>query len=94
VLGCPKPIRNQYKADSNWKRYEKAFSSYLETQQEAVGRLATFSNTARACLVCFEADYNFCHRSLVARAAAAAGGAPVMHLTATAMKADLLPLAA
>ena len=95
ALGCPKTIRNQYKADGNWKRYEKAFNSYLAAQASEVARLAKFSKRTRACLVCFEADFNFCHRSLVARAAAAAGGPSVVHLTATAEVADpALPLAA
>jgi len=95
AFGCPKPIRNQYKIDGNWKRYEKAFNSYLATQSSAVAGLAKFSKTTKACLVCFEADFNFCHRSLVARAAADAGGAGVIHLTATAEIADRsVPLAA
>ena len=88
TFGCPRPIRNQYKIDGNWKRYEKAFAAYLATQASAVASLAKFSKTAKACLVCFEADFNFCHRSLVARAAADAGGAGVVHLTTTAEIAD------
>ena len=91
TFGCPKPIRNQYKIDGNWKRYEKAFNSYIATQTSAVEGLAKFSKTTKACLVCFEADFNFCHRSLVARAAADAGGASVIHLTTTAEIADRSP---
>jgi uncharacterized protein (DUF488 family) len=95
TFGCPKPIRNQYKIDGNWKRYEKTFNSYLATQSSAVAGLAKFSKTTKACLVCFEADFNLCHRSLVARAAADAGGINVVHLTATAEIADrTLPLVA
>lgn len=95
VLGCPKPIRSQYKIDSNWKRYEKAFNAYIATQAAAIADLAKFSRTTKACLVCFEADFNFCHRSLVARAAAGGGGADIIHLTATAEIADQpQPLAA
>lgn len=88
VLGCPKPIRARYKADRNWKRYERAFIQYLDTQATAIADLAKLSKTAKACLVCFEADFNLCHRSLVARAAAHAGGAGVVHLTATAAVAE------
>ncbi len=95
VFGCPRPIRNQYKIDGNWKRYEKAFKSYIKTQSTAVAEFAEFSRTTKACLVCFEADFNFCHRSLVSRAVVAAGGARVNHLTATAEIADRsVPLAA
>jgi len=88
TFGCPKPIRNQYKIDGNWKRYKKAFESYLKTQSTALVDFAKFSRTTKACLVCFEADFNFCHRSLVARAVADAGGACVIHLIDTAEKVD------
>jgi uncharacterized protein (DUF488 family) len=91
AFGCPKPIRDRYKINGNWKQYEKAFTVYLATQTGAVADLAAYSKTTKACLVCFEADFNFCHRSLVARAAARAGGADVIHLTATAKTADRSP---
>jgi uncharacterized protein (DUF488 family) len=82
VFGCPRPIRDQYKRDGDWKRYEKAFNTYLATQSVAVAELAKFSKMTNACLVCFEADFNFCHRSLVAQAVVGAGGANIIHLTA------------
>jgi uncharacterized protein (DUF488 family) len=88
VFGCPKPIRNQYRIDGNWKNYVKAFNSYLATQSDAVAELAKYSKTTKACLVCFEADFNFCHRSLVARAVVDAGGADTIHLTPIAERAD------
>jgi uncharacterized protein (DUF488 family) len=95
VFGCPKPIRSRYKLDGSWKRYVRAFNAYISTQTAAVADLAAYSKTTNGCLVCFEADFNFCHRSLVARAAACAGGADVIHLTATAEITGLpLPLAA
>ena len=28
-LGCPKPIRNRYRADGNWKRYQEGFLKYF-----------------------------------------------------------------
>lgn len=82
ALGCPKPIRNQYKADGDWSNYTKAFNAYLVTQSIVVAELAQIANKTTACLVCFEADFNFCHRSIVARAAALAGAPRVVHLTA------------
>jgi hypothetical protein len=32
ALGCPKPIRNQYKADGNWQTYTREFLKYIQTQ--------------------------------------------------------------
>jgi uncharacterized protein (DUF488 family) len=30
--GCPKPIRNQYKADGDWQTYTRDFLQYIQTQ--------------------------------------------------------------
>ena len=87
ALGCPKSIRNRYRADGDWASYRAAFLRYLDTQGDAlsdVTELATFTNCA---LVCYEADSNFCHRSMVADAMARIGGMSVSHLSATNAKA-------
>lgn len=80
-FGCPKQIRNRYRADADWAAYVKAYRVYLSEQQVAVDQLAEHSRKTMACLVCFEADFSRCHRSLVAQASRRAGGAPVHHLT-------------
>lgn len=81
ALGCPRPIRDRYKADGDWPAYVKAFSAYLAGQGEAVAELARVAKKTSGCLVCFEADFNRCHRSIVARATARPGGPRVVHLT-------------
>ena len=83
VFGCPRPIRNRFKSDGNWDVYVKAFEFYLAQQDEATKGLAKAAKGTTACLVCFEADFNRCHRSLVAQASRAMGGPPVVHITAT-----------
>lgn len=88
ALGCPKPIRHRYRDDNDWSHYAKAFSSYLRQQTEAVAALAKSAWKTKECLVCFEADYAVCHRSIVARAVVACGGPAVVHLTATAAIPD------
>ena len=65
-FGCPKPIRNQYKSDNNWQSYKQAFTEYIQTQGNELLELANLANSSNCALFCFEADYNFCHRSLVA----------------------------
>ncbi len=67
-LGCPKPIRDQYKQDGDWNRYTRGFNAYLATQEDAVQRVLEEASHHDACLVCFEADATFCHRRLVAEA--------------------------
>lgn len=81
-LGCPKPIRDQYRADQDWAAYTKAFLAYVDTQQVPLQDLVRLSDGQVACLVCFEADHTMCHRTYVARAAAALGGPDVWHLYA------------
>lgn len=82
ALGCPKPIRDAYRADGNWPAYTRKFMAYLDQQSAAVAEVAKIARATTACLVCFEADFNYCHRSMVARAAARVGGPSVVHLTA------------
>jgi uncharacterized protein (DUF488 family) len=77
ALGCPKPIRNSYKQSGDWAQYTRDFKRHLKSQRLAVDEVAAFNEKAKACLVCFEADPLFCHRSIVAQAAT---GDRVMHL--------------
>ena len=81
ALGCPKAVREQYKADGSWTTYTRGFLAYLATQQSTVGELVKIANATTVCLVCFEADFTMCHRTYVARAARERGGPAVTHLT-------------
>jgi uncharacterized protein (DUF488 family) len=65
-LGCPRDIRHEYRADNDWARYTKRFKAYLEEQAEALEKLAGWMQQERCSLLCYEEDYNFCHRSFVA----------------------------
>ncbi len=86
-LGCPKPIRIRYRADDDWARYTKDFRLHLLAQQTAVLRLADRVCQSNHALLCFEADYNFCHRSMVAEAIRTACGASINHIKATETRA-------
>ena len=94
-LGCPKPIRNRYRADGNWKRYTQGFLNYLDTQDEALAHLAAMAAISNCALLCFEADYNYCHRSMVANAVNQSAGMRVSHIKIstirTATPAGLAP---
>lgn len=88
ALGCPKPVRDQYRDDGDWAAYTRGFLAHLGAVKAEVRNLATTARNHRACLVCFEADFGFCHRTYVARAVRAAGGPAVHHLTARTVVAD------
>lgn len=81
ALGCPKPIRQRYKLDGDWQSYERRFREHLRSQRAAVLALADLAKRKSTCLLCFEADYSKCHRSIVARAAVAAGAPRLVHLS-------------
>ncbi|MDO8373883.1 MAG: DUF488 domain-containing protein [Burkholderiaceae bacterium] len=89
ALGCPKPIRDKYRDDANWKAYTKEFLKYVKTQDASVRELVKISKATTACLVCFEADFSMCHRTYVAREARQMGGPVVKHLTAKIVLPDL-----
>lgn len=79
-LGCPKPVRDGYREDGDWKRYTTGFLKYLKTQKDAVAELAELVESSTCALLCYEADFNFCHRSMVADAVSKHCGADVEHI--------------
>jgi uncharacterized protein (DUF488 family) len=79
-MGCPKPVRERYKIDRDWTAYTRGFLAYLSRQGEAVAEVAAIGARSKSCLVCFEADFKFCHRTFVARAASGLAGLQVIHL--------------
>lgn len=89
ALGCPKPIRDQYRADGDWSAYTSAFLLHLRSVTADVRSLASTAQGQRACLVCYEADHDTCHRTYVARAARAAGAPAVQHLSPEKVTPDV-----
>lgn len=88
ALGCPKPIRDQYRLDGDWKRYTVAFMAHLRQQSVAVRDLATVCKRNHAALLCYEADSSRCHRTYVARAVASVVAARVVHIGADGIIPD------
>ena len=84
ALGCPKVIRDRYKADGDWPGYTRSFMEHLDGQEAALAELAALSGAQPTALLCYEADFNRCHRTYVARRLAARSGAGVCHVTAGA----------
>lgn len=79
-LGCPKPVRDRYRADANWTRYTEGFLQHLQTQKHALSDLAQLTISSNCALLCYEADYNFCHRSFVAKALQGLCGTGISHI--------------
>ena len=87
-LGCPKPIRDRYRSDQDWGAYTSAFMEYLSMQSTAIDELARLCMEQSSALLCYETDPARCHRTYVARAAAAVAGADVLHITSAGIVLD------
>ncbi|MCW1966670.1 MAG: DUF488 domain-containing protein [Anaerolineae bacterium] len=64
-FGCPTFIRDTYKKNQNWEQYAQEFNLYLKSLQSEVASLATRASHENIALMCFEANHNYCHRSLI-----------------------------
>ena len=89
-LGCPKPIRDRYRADADWQRYKEGFLKYLKTQNDALNKLAELASGSNCALLCFEADFNYCHRSMVADAVKQRSGMRISHIRADEVRTRML----
>lgn len=87
-LGCPRPVRDGYRADGDWKRYTEGFLKYLKSQKAAIAELGDLAQSSACALLCFEADFNFCHRSMVADAVSKHCGVSVTHIPVVKAKAS------
>jgi uncharacterized protein (DUF488 family) len=94
AMGCPKPVRDQYKEDGNWATYTRGFMRHLSKNGAALSEVAGLAKASTCCLVCFEANYEQCHRTFVARGAAKTDDFTVLHLTGQTVIPDGERLAA
>lgn len=68
ALGCPRWMRARFRHDHDWDHYSEDYLRYLATQAEVLQDLAQMARRQRTALMCFEADAQRCHRSLIAAA--------------------------
>ncbi len=65
-LGCPKEIRNDYRAGKDWECYKARYLQFMGTRTEDLLSLLESVSGVTSCLLCFEADHSRCHRSFIA----------------------------
>lgn len=78
-LGCPKPLRQAHRAGLAWADYVRAYNEHLEGQHDALSRLVEIATEGSSCLMCYEADAQRCHRSIVAEALPVRAPALMVH---------------
>lgn len=88
-LGCPKNVRDAYKEDRDWGRYTKGFIAQLQGQESAIKELAALAESSNCALLCYEADYRYCHRSMVATAVSEVSGVNVKHIQALIVRKEM-----
>jgi uncharacterized protein (DUF488 family) len=91
-LGCPKPIRNAYKLNSDWDEYSREFKKYVKTQDEALEHVYQLMKECECALLCFEANPQRCHRSLVTTEMIRRYGIKFFHADVIAAKKENLEL--
>jgi uncharacterized protein (DUF488 family) len=66
-LGSPKAARDIVRQDSNYPKFFKSVRKHLATAEavSAVETIIDLTRNRKVCLMCFCADVEFCHRSIV-----------------------------
>jgi len=59
--------------------------NHLDRQQAAIQHLAKLAMKKPTVLLCYEADFNRCHRTYVARAVAEHTGSSICHITSSGL---------
>ena len=66
ALGTPPAIRKAYKLDRDFAALKAGYALHLATQGAALDELGALAARERVALLCYEADPQECHRSLIA----------------------------
>ena len=80
-LGTPKPGRDAARA-GDVAGMAAIFNAHMagDEPQAALAEATALAQERRACLLCFERDPHFCHRTIVAGLVAARTGQEIVHL--------------
>ncbi len=80
-LGTPKPGRDAARS-GNAAGMAAIFHAHMtgDEPQAALAEAVALAQERRACLLCFERDPHFCHRTIVAEMVAARTGQSILHL--------------
>ncbi|MBI5360971.1 MAG: DUF488 domain-containing protein [Planctomycetes bacterium] len=67
-LGSPGYLRDKLKSDRDYDYFFKTYSEYLAKNSNAIKELLQYTDKGTNCLMCFEKNYEKCHRSVVINA--------------------------
>jgi uncharacterized protein (DUF488 family) len=67
-LGTPKELRQNLKDGLDYEAFFKEYEDYLRDQGESLESLKGLVEKATCCLMCFEKNYQECHRQVISSA--------------------------
>lgn len=67
ALGSPAEARKKLYFDLDYDSFFKTYSKHLSKNKNAISQAHEHISTGNACLMCFEKEYDKCHRFIVAR---------------------------
>lgn len=79
-LGSPSDIRKKLHKTKNWMEFFEKYSKYLEGQKESLVELYEKVQEQTTCLMCYERDYQICHRKIITNELRKRGNIEVQHL--------------
>lgn len=79
-LGSPSEVRKAFYSTKDWVSFFESYSQYIEGRLDILEDLVKSAQNEVICLMCFERDYRFCHRSIIANKLEEFGNVEVKHL--------------
>lgn len=67
-LGSPPELRRALKGSNDWRRFATDYTDWLSGQTSALENLEALMSRSTMALLCYEADVDRCHRSLLVHA--------------------------
>ena len=64
-LGTPPELRQRLKEEQNYDTFFEEYKTYLMKQEEYLDSLKKLAEKTTSCLMCFEKDYQECHRKII-----------------------------
>jgi uncharacterized protein (DUF488 family) len=79
-LGTPPRIRKFYNKTGDARKALEQYQKHLRTRRSCLRSLVRIATSKHICLMCLEADYSSCHRSVIAQRLTEMTGCQAIHL--------------
>ncbi len=79
-LGTPKILRDKIRSNRNYNLFFKEYKKLLCNKKNVLNNLIELVDGKNVCLICYEKDYNYCHRKILAEEIKKTKGISVCHI--------------